>query len=152
MTLVNELMSHTVVTVEASASCHDAVVLLIRNKIRHLPVVDDKGLLCGVVTDRDLRHQLFEPEVFRAIGRVPVEKLLSSVPVRDVMSTPAVSIGREATLEEAGRIMLAEGLGSLPVVERGRIVGIVTETDLLRHVVGADACCSDVEAIVVSYP
>jgi len=48
--------------------------------------------------------------------------------------------------------MAEEKLGSLPVVDRGRIVGIVTETDLLRHIVGADACCTDVEAIVVSYP
>jgi acetoin utilization protein AcuB len=149
---VNELMSNHVVTVEAGTSCHDAVTLLVRNKIRHLPVVDGDGRLCGIVTDRDLRHRLFEPEVFRAIGSVPVERLLSTIPVSDVMSAPATSIGPDAELEEAARVMLDEGLGSLPVVDRGRIVGIVTETDLLRRIVGADACCSDVEAIVVSYP
>jgi acetoin utilization protein AcuB len=145
-------MSKHVVTIEAGTSCHDAVTLLVRNKIRHLPVVDGDGRLCGIVTDRDLRHRLFEPEVFRAIGSVPVERLLSTIPVSDVMSAPATSIGPDAELEEAARVMLDQGLGSLPVVDRGRIVGIVTETDLLRRIVGADACCSDVEAIVVSYP
>lgn len=152
MNRVRELMSDNVVTVGAEASCHDAVTLMVRNKIRHLPVVGRDGLLCGIVTDRDLRHQLFEPEVFRAIGSVPVERMLSGRPVRDVMSAPVTSIGGDAELEEAARVMREEGLGSLPVVERGRIVGIVTETDLLRRIVGADACCSDVETIVVSYP
>jgi CBS domain-containing protein len=152
MTKVNALMTGDVVTIDADASGHDAVSLMVRNKIRHLPVVDGDGRLCGIVTDRDLRHRLFEPEVFRAIGSVPVERLLSTIPVSDVMSAPATSIGPDAELEEAARVMLDQGLGSLPVVDRGRIVGIVTETDLLRRIVGADACCSDVEAIVVSYP
>jgi CBS domain-containing protein len=48
--------------------------------------------------------------------------------------------------------MAAEKLGSLPIVERGRVAGIVTETNLLRHIVGANACCADVGAIVVSFP
>jgi acetoin utilization protein AcuB len=145
-------MSGNVVTVPAEASCHDAVGLMVRNRIRHLPVVSREGVLCGIVTDRDLRHQLFAPAVFRAIGNVPVERMLSDMPVREVMSAPVTSIEAEADLEEAARVMREEGLGSLPVLERGRIVGIVTETDLLRRIVGADACCTDVETIVVSYP
>jgi acetoin utilization protein AcuB len=145
-------MSARVQTIGAGASCQDAVKLLVRNKIRHLPVVDGDGRLCGIVTDRDLRHHLFEPEVFRAIGTEPVERLLSRVPVSQVMSSPVTSIGADAELEEAARVMLDEGLGSLPVVEQGRVVGILTETDLLRRIVGADAACADVEAIVVSYP
>ena len=152
MTRVNQLMSDHVVTIGTEASCHDAVTLMVRNKISHLPVVDREGVLRGVLTDRDLRHQLFEPEVFRAIGSVPVERMLAEMPVRKVMSAPPISIGGDAELEEAAGVMRQEGLGSLPVVERGRIVGIVTETDLLRRIVGADACCSDVETIVVSYP
>jgi acetoin utilization protein AcuB len=145
-------MSHHVVTVSAAASGHDAVGLLARNRIRHLPVVDDDGRLCGIVTDRDLRHHLFDPEVFRAIGSEPVERLLGRVAVHEVMSQPVTSIDADAALDEAARVMREERLGSLPVVERDRLVGIVTETDLLRHVVGADACCADVENIVVSYP
>ena len=152
MTTVNELMTSAVVTVDADASGHDAVALMVRKKIRHLPVVDRTGLLCGVVTDRDLRHHLFGPDVFRAVGAIPVEKLLSEVRVRDLMSAPVVSVGVGAGLDEAARVMAEKKLGSLPVVDRGRIVGIVTETDLLRRIVGADACCADVETIVVSYP
>ena len=72
-------MTGNVVTIDADASAHDAVALMVRNKIRHLPVVDDAGLLCGIVTDRDLRHRLFGPDVFRQIGTVPVERLLSEI-------------------------------------------------------------------------
>lgn len=152
MTRVHELMSRHVVTVGADTSCHDAVGMLARHRIRHLPVVDGDGRLCGIVTDRDLRHHLFEPEVFRAIGTEPVERLLSTVSVSQVMSSPVTSIDARAGLDEVARVMREEGLGSLPVVEGDRLVGIVTETDLLRHIVGTDACCGAVESIVVSYP
>jgi acetoin utilization protein AcuB len=149
---VKQLMTTGVITVPASISCHDAVGVMVRHKIRHLPVVDRDGRLCGVVTDRDLRHHLFTPEIFGEIGRVPVERLLSTVAVGDVMSAPAISVGPEADLQDAARTMLEDKLGSLPVVEDGHVVGIVTETDLLRRIVGEDACCADVETIVVSYP
>jgi acetoin utilization protein AcuB len=145
-------MSHRVVTIGAGATCHDAVATLARHRIRHLPVVDGDGRLCGIVTDRDLRHHLFEPEIFRAIGTEPVERLLSQTAVSEVMSSPVTSIDAGAGVDEAARVMLEAGLGSLPVLERGQVVGIVTETDLLRHIVGADACCGEVESIVVSYP
>ena len=153
MTRVNEIMtSGAIVTVEASASCHDAVAQMVRSKIRHLPVVERTGALCGIVTDRDLRHQLFTPRVFRSIGTVPVEEMLAATPVRGVMSSPVISVGPDTDLQEAARIMAEDKLGSLLVVENGRIVGIVTETDLLRRIVGDNVCCADVETIVVSYP
>jgi acetoin utilization protein AcuB len=152
MTRVNECMTGNVVTVDAEASCHDAVARMAHNRIRHLPVVDRAGLLCGIVTDRDLRHRLFASDVFPSIGTVPVEELLSNVRVADVMSRPVVSVAPDAELQEVARVMAERRLGSLPVVDRQRVVGIVTETDVLRRIVGADACCSEVETIVVSYP
>ena len=152
MTRVSEIMTSDITTIAADDSCHEAIARMVRHKIRHLPVVDCAGLLCGIVTDRDLRHQLFKPTVFRAVGTVPVEQLLSATRVRDVMSSPVISIGPDTDVQEAARIMAEDRLGSLPVVERGRITGIVTETDVLRRIVGVNACCTDVETIVVSYP
>jgi CBS domain-containing protein len=150
---VSELMSRHVVTINSAASCHDAVALMARAKIRHLPVVDAAGALVGVVTDRDLRHHLFMPGIFEAIGSVPVEHLLKTVPVRDIMSAPVVSVSAGESLETAARLMLEDKVGSLPVVDDGRVVGILTETDLLRRIVKADACCCpEVEEIVVSFP
>lgn len=96
------------------------------------------------------RHHRFRPEVFRAVGTVPVERLLSGVFVRDVMSSRVISVTSGKSLNEAAQVILENRLGSLPVVDHNRLVDIPTETDLLRHIVGANACCSEVEAIVVS--
>lgn len=150
MTRVKHLMSRQVVTIGADGSCHDAIVLMARDRIRHLPVVDEDGRLCGIVTDRDLRHRLFEPQVFRAIGTVPVERLLADTPVREVMSAPVVGIDAEADVAAAAEVMRARGVGGLPVLQHGRIVGIVTETDLLRRIVGDDSAC--IVDGIVSFP
>ena len=149
---VRELMSNNVVTIENTASCHDAAVRMTRQRVRHLPIVAHDGTLCGIVTDRDLRHYLFEPETFRQIGAVKVEMLLKTMPVSRVMSEPVITVDADAPLEIACQRMIDKKLGSLPVMEGQRLAGIVTETDLLRRVVGADACCAEVAEIVVSYP
>jgi CBS domain-containing protein len=64
-----------------------------------------------------------------------------------------MSVPAKADFAEAARIMLEDKVGSLPVVEGGKVVGIVTETDVLRQICKADAACSeDIAEIVVSYP
>ena len=150
---VSELMSRDVVTIGLSDSCHAAAERMCRGKIRHLPVVGEGGTPEGVVTDRDLRHHLFASGVFQEIGSVSVQTLLKAVPVKEIMSAPVVSISPAADVEVAARLMREHKIGSLPVVAAGKLVGILTETDLLRQIVRADAwCCADVECIVVSYP
>lgn len=150
---VSELMSKRVWTIGMSDSCHEAAARLCREKIRHLPVVADDGTLQGIVTDRDLRHHLFGPGVFGHIGNVSVHTLLKAHSVKEIMSFPVVSVEPAASLEDAARLMRERKIGALPVVEAGRVVGILTETDLLRHICRADELCSpEVECIVVSYP
>src|SRR5262249_41948669 len=124
-------------------------------RVRHLPVVDAAGELIGIVTDRDLRHHLFDPRVFREVGMTAVDILLKAVPVSEVMSSPVLSVESDEDLVEAAYIMLEDKVGSLPVLEQGRVVGIVTETDVLRQICRADQCCCcspEVADIVVSYP
>ncbi len=149
---VSELMSRDVATIGVSDSCQEAVARMARRKIRHLPVVERDGTLIGVVTDRDLRHRLFEPRVMKEIGSVSVETVLKAVPVKDVMSSPAVTVGPQDDLESAARAMLDDKVGSLPVVENGRVVGIITETDVLRQIVRADSCSGECAEIVISFP
>jgi CBS domain-containing protein len=150
---VSELMSRNVVTIGPSNTCRDAVARMHGAGVRHLPVVDTKGNLVGIVTDRDLRHHLFNARVLKEIGTVAVDTLLEAVPVRDVMSSPALSVWAGEELVDAARIMLEDKVGSLPVVEGDRVVGIITETDLLREICRADQSRSpEVAEIVVSYP
>ena len=152
LTRVKQLMSAAVVTIGQDASCREAVALMARRRIRHLPVVGRDGRMCGIVTDRDLRHHLFRPDVLREIGSVPADRLLSAVRVRELMSTPVISIGAEDTLEEAAARMRGSKIGALPVVEGREVVGILTETDVLRRIVGDDTGDGELDAIVVSYP
>jgi CBS domain-containing protein len=151
-TRVSELMSRHVATINADATCHEAAERMYRQRIRHLPVVAADGALKGIVTDRDLRHHLFRPGVFEEIGDVPVESLLRSTLVEAVMSTPVLRVTPEEDVEVAARLMAEHKVGALPVVEQGRVVGVLTESDLLRQIIAANACCTEVETIVVSYP
>jgi acetoin utilization protein AcuB len=150
---VGELMSRQVVTIGTGDSCLEAVTRMQRSRVRHLPVVSREGLLVGIVTDRDLRHHLFTPRLFDALGSTPVEVLLDGTHVAEIMSTDVISVGPEATLTEAAWTMRKHRVGSLPVMEHGRVVGIITEADVLRHIVRADAsrmpACAEV---IVSFP
>ena len=138
-------MNRNLVTIAESSSCRDAVARMHRARVRHLPVLKGDGTLVGVITDRDLRHHLFSPPVYQAIGTSPIDMLLQAA--------PAVTVESSQDIAEAARVMLQDKIGSLPVVEGGRLVGIITETDLLREICRADAACSpEVADVVVSYP
>jgi CBS domain-containing protein len=149
---VSDVMSRQVVTIEESESCQAAVARMHQARVRHLPVVNREGALTGVVTDRDLRHHLFSPRVYREVGTVAVDVLLEAVPVSAIMSAPVVTVAPDAELMDAAQVMLEDKVGSLPVVDGRRVVGIVTETDLLRQICRADAASPEVAEIVVPYP
>jgi CBS domain-containing protein len=150
---VRDIMTPQVVTIRTSESCLDAVVRMQRVRARHLPVVNREGVLVGIVTDRDLRHHLFSSRAFEALGSTRVDVLLDGVRVAEIMSTDLVTATPDMTLAEAAATMRNEKVGSLPVLEHGRVVGILTETDLLRHIVRIDATCPpECAEIIVSYP
>lgn len=151
--LVRELMNRNLVTIGASSSCREALARMHRARVRHLPVLRDERTLVGVVTDRDLRHLLFTTPAEAGPRANHVETVLQRASVGDVMSSPAITIESSADVSEAARVMRRGRIGALPVVDGGRLVGILTETDLLREICRADAdCSSDVTDIVVSYP
>lgn len=150
---VKELMSRVVMTVGTEDSCREALTRMRELKLRHLPVMDLRGKMAGMLTDRDLRHYLFDPAVMRQIGGTSVDSLLESVSVREIMSAPVVSVEPEEEMETAVGLMRTRKVGSLPVVKDGQVVGILTETDVLRRIVRIDATSSPgVEEIIVSYP
>ncbi|HEX4993715.1 MAG TPA: CBS domain-containing protein [Methylomirabilota bacterium] len=150
---VKELMSRELVTIGPKESCLDAVVRMQRARVRHLPVVNRDGLLVGIVTDRDLRHHLFTPRVFEVLGSTPVDVLLDGVRVAEIMATDVMTVEAGASVGDAAGTMRKHRVGSLPVMENGRMVGIVTEVDILRQIVRADATTApECAEIIVSYP
>ena len=116
--LVEQIMQSNLVTVTSRASLAEARSLTSRRGIRHVLVVDD-GRLVGIVSDRDLKATRGEPVV------------------GDIMTRGVITVAPDAPVEEAGRVMVSEQISALPVMLGARLVGIVTETDVLRLFVRA---------------
>lgn len=150
--LVKDVMSPQVITIGPSDTCLEAVGRMHRSRVRHLPVVQREGRLCGIITDRDLRHYLFSPSVFPGLGVTSMDTLLKAAAVADLMVTDVVTVAPEAALGEAARLMLERKVGSLPVLEDGRVVGILTETDMLRLIVRSNVGAPECAEIIVAYP
>ena len=149
---VKDVMSQKVVTIGPSDTCLEAVGRMHRSGVRHLPVVNREGRLCGIITDRDLRHYLFSPSVFPVVGMTSTDTLLKAAVVSDLMVADVVTVGPDEPLGEAARAMLERKVGSLPVVADGRVVGILTETDMLRLIVRSNAGAPECAEIIVAYP
>jgi acetoin utilization protein AcuB len=149
---VTELMSRNVSTIEADRTCYDAITRMSRAKVRHLPVLDRDGTLVGIVTDRDIRQRLFAPDFYGRLGQVPVATLLGEAVVRDVMSAPVLSIDPASDIVLAAARMRAAKIGSLVVAEGNKLLGIITELDMLRHLIQAEANRDPEVDIVISYP
>jgi acetoin utilization protein AcuB len=124
---------------------------MFHHKLRHLPVTGSDGQVIGIVTDRDLRHHLFAVGAFEHRDR-DLDILLRSVSISNIMSSPVISVAPDEPIEVAARLLVKNRVGALPVMEGSRPIGIITETDLLRHICQAQTCTPDVEYIVVSYP
>jgi hypothetical protein len=86
---VSELMSRDVVTIGDTETCYEAVEQICHRKVRHLPVLDREGALVGIVTDRDVRHRLFAPDVYRQKGPAQGAPAAGTRAGRDVGAGPA---------------------------------------------------------------
>jgi len=120
--LVRDRMSRPAVTVRQDADFQKALALMQEKKLRRLPVVDDDGQLVGIIVERDLLV-------------AAMRYLQSRVEVGDLMTRNVVTIGPDADLNEVARTMLERKIGGLPVVEHGRLVGIITESDIFKRFV-----------------
>jgi len=115
---VRDLMTSTVVSVGARESISHVLSMMDERRIRHVPVVDEQRTVVGVVSQRDvLQRALFQ----------------HSGTVNDIMSWHTETVGPDDEISEAAQIMLDHKYGCLPVVEHGRLAGILTEADFVRH-------------------
>jgi len=116
-------MTTALVTVHADTSVADALDAMRMADIRHLPVVDKRGHLIGIVSDRDLVH-------LRGKGKHAAQR------VDEVMSRDVVSVAPGTLAREAAALLVDHKIGALPVLDDElALVGVVTETDFLRLMV-----------------
>ncbi|MBI4525059.1 MAG: CBS domain-containing protein [Deltaproteobacteria bacterium] len=128
---VRERMTVRPVTVKPLQSIHDAIEKMKKGGFRHLPVVDDRGRLIGMLSDRDIR--LVRPSL-AFVSHEDAALQLWSTAVRQAAVFDPVTIQPDAPLEQAAELMLRWEIGGLPVVDqKGSLAGIITYTDLLRE-------------------
>jgi CBS domain-containing protein len=128
---IRSVMTTPVQTLGGNDALDVAEDLMTSQRIRHVPVVDGDAHVVGVVG----RNDLFPQGLAGALGygAVAQRKLLHVVRVKEVMSQPPITITPEARVWDACVLMLDRKIGCLPVVEHDRLIGIVTEGDLLRY-------------------
>jgi acetoin utilization protein AcuB len=147
--LIEEVMNHNVITLSPDHTIKDAIKLMREKKIRHLPIITDEKAVVGIVTDRDLKEAMPSPLVDT------VDKNIYTTPLADVMTKHPIIGHPMDFVEEAAVIFYENQIGSLPIVSNNKLVGIITETDLLYKYIeltGAHQPGSQIEVRVPNIP
>jgi acetoin utilization protein AcuB len=114
---VKKRMAKKVVTIGKDATVSDAIKLMKKHSIRHLPVIEE-GALVGWVTEGDIRQAY-------------LASLIEQVSIGDIMIKDPMTISPEANLEEAAELLFRHGIGGLPVVDNNKVVGVITVADIM---------------------
>ncbi len=130
---VSERMTQPVITAPPDMPIQDALNLMQEKGIHRLPVVNSKGQLRGIVSDRDLLHA--SPSDATSLSVWELNYLLSKVTLRDVMTKSVITVEGDSRIRDTARIMVDKKIHGLPVMDGENIVGIITETDLFKVLV-----------------
>jgi len=133
---VRDLMTEAPLTAPRSMPVLDARRLMDDKRIRHLLVVEH-GTLVGIVTDRDIRLNMPSPATSLSVWEL--NHLLARLTVGEVMTASVIVVEPDRDARAAAALLVEEKIGALPVVDGERLVGIVTDTDVLRAFVRSEA-------------
>ncbi|WP_188069200.1 CBS and ACT domain-containing protein [Brevibacillus brevis] len=142
---IEEIMRKKMVTIQPSTTIGEALLLLRANRIRHLPVIENDSLV-GIVSDRDLRDAL--PS--RLLTHDDDDTVLHK-PVADIMNQQVITAHPLDFIEDAALQLYEHKIGSLPIVEGNRLVGLITESDLFSSLIelfGVNKPSSHIEVVV----
>lgn len=127
--LVKELMTTDLMIIKRNESVKKAQNIFENNSFRHLPIVED-GRVLGVISDRDINRSI---AISATVSEMCGVEMDDDLKVESIMTKNFISIGPDDNLKEAGRIMMERKIGCLPVIKNEKLVGIITETDILKR-------------------
>ena len=135
--VVADIMSRDVFTLDRNDKLSVADDVMKQRRIRHIPVLDRDGELCGIITQRDL----FRGILLRSLGfgSRAEEKMLDSLSVKDAMHEDVITTSPDTPLAGAADLMLSSKVGCLPVVDGQRLVGLISEADFVKQFAEGDA-------------
>jgi len=139
---INSLMIPNPITITEKASVSEAIELMKINSIRHLPVVSEKNLLAGLVTLADLKQ-----------GLIP--SMIAGVTLSDLIIKNPITVGPDDDIEIAAKLIYKHKIGGMPVVKKGKVVGIITGTDILRtfiEMMGMLTASSRIDVVIGEEP
>jgi acetoin utilization protein AcuB len=131
MLRVNDLMSDTLEVVSPDAHLHDVLTKMNQAGYRHLPVVAN-DMLVGIITDRDIRLAINSPVIGEEVD-LTRESVLDEVRVDDCMTPDPQCVSSDTPLHEVADLLSLNKFGAMPVVDDGKLVGMISYIDFLKH-------------------
>jgi acetoin utilization protein AcuB len=128
--LVRQWMSRDPVTISPGTPMTEALRIMRHKQVRRLPVLDDQGQIIGIVSEKDLLYAAPSPATSLSIYELHYQ--LSHLAVTELMTKEVISVSSDALLEVAARLMADHKIGGLPVVDDGKLVGIITQSDIFK--------------------
>ena len=127
---VSDVMSACVSTLGRNDKLSIAEDLMKQERIRHLPVINEDGHLCGIITQRDM----FRGALVRALGfgSRAEDQILNTIAVKEAMTDKVQTTTPDTLLTEAAKLMIERKIGCLPVIDGGRLVGMLSEGDFVK--------------------
>lgn len=147
--LVEEIMKERVITLSPDETIETALKLLQEHHIRHIPIINDSNQVIGIVSDRDVRDaspSTFEKDTDR-------EELKN--PIKSIMTTPVTTVHPLDFVEEVASIFYEQEFACVPVTRDDKLVGIITEKDMLYTLIqltGTHVQSSQIEVKVINRP
>jgi len=129
---VKEIMTQNVISIRDDLSIKDAVIILRKNKISGVPVLDKSGNVVGVFSESNILDKL--PDILEEADKIPMVDVqeLTSPPVSDVMGKPPIIVNSDEDIRNVAKIFLEKYIHRVPVVDNGKLVGIVSLGDVLK--------------------
>jgi acetoin utilization protein AcuB len=127
---VKNVMTRNPFTINQQDPVTDAQSLMRREKVHRLPVINNAKKLTGIISEKDLLYA--SPSPASTLNVYEMSNLLSKLKVERVMTREVITVAPDTLVEDAARMLVDNNIGGLPVMDGGRLVGIVTESDLFR--------------------
>ncbi|HUF50287.1 MAG TPA: CBS domain-containing protein [Longimicrobiales bacterium] len=132
---VRDIMTHSGQSVTPATTVRDAVDLMVRRRLRALPVVGEKQEVLGIISEWDIMRGLL-PQIPRAGQTAPAESPADTLRVKDIMTRSVLCISEELGLEEAANMMINKDVEQFPVTREGKLTGFLTRSDIIRKLFG----------------
>lgn len=130
-----DIMTKKVISVDKNRKLSDAVNLMEKKRISRV-VVTSNGEICGMLTEKDIAEHIGSARHGKSSP--------TSLHISTAMSHSIISIARDATIENAAKTMLKRGVSSLPVIDEGKLTGIVTKTDIVKTLTNCEEKLEDI--------